>query len=281
MLELLQQPFVQIGIAITLVVAGIHAYLGFHVVSRGVIFVDLALAQAAAFGYVVALIAGFGEHSSMSYVIALAFTMIGALIVSISRDKNDLIPHEAFIGIIYAGFASLVVLFLAHLAEGTEVISEIANGSILSCTGTELLIVTCLYTVVGAFHYFFRDKFFLISESRKSAADRGVKLVLWDFLFYASFGLVVTYSVHLVGVLMVFSLLVIPPVIALLFTTSHGKRLVLGWIVAAIGSVLGILVSLSLDLPTAPSIMVALIILLILAALIRAVTGWGLATKTG
>lgn len=280
MLELLQQPFVQIGIAITLVVAGIHAYLGFHVVSRGVIFVDLALAQAAAFGYVVALVAGLGEHSTTSYLVALGFTLFGALIVSVSRDKNELIPHEAFIGIIYAGFASLVVLFLAHLAEGTEVISEIANGSILSCTGTELLIVTCLYTVVGAFHYFFRDKFFLISESRKSAADRGVKLVLWDFLFYASFGLVVTYSVHLVGVLMVFSLLVIPPVIALLFTTSHGKRLVLGWIVAAIGSVLGILVSLSLDLPTAPSIMVALIILLILAALVRAVTGWGLATKT-
>jgi zinc/manganese transport system permease protein len=280
MLELLQQPFVQIAIAITLVVAGIHAYLGFHVVSRGVIFVDLALAQAAAFGYVVALIIGVGEHSPTAYVTALAFTMIGALIVSMSRDRNELIPHEAFIGIIYAGFASLVVLFLAHLAEGTEVISEIANGSILSCTSSELLIVTCLYSAVGAFHYFFRDKFFLISESRKVAAEKGVNLVLWDFLFYASFGLVVTYSVHLVGVLMVFSLLVIPPVIALLFTKSHGKRLVLGWAVAGAGSILGILGSLSFDLPTAPSIMVALIGLLILAALLRKVTGIGLVATT-
>jgi zinc/manganese transport system permease protein len=280
MFELLHQPFVQIAIAITLVVAGIHAYLGFHVVSRGVIFVDLALAQAAAFGYVVALVFGLGEHSPLAYMIALAFTMLGALVVSISRDRNELIPHEAFIGIIYAGFASLVVIFLAHLAEGTEVISEIANGSILSCTPTELLIVTCLYAVVGTFHYVFRDKFFLISESRKIAAERGVRILLWDFLFYASFGLVVTYSVHLVGVLMVFSLLVIPPVIALLFTTSHGKRLALGWAVAAVGSILGILGSLSFDLPTAPSIMVALIGLLVLAALLRKFTGLGLVSGT-
>lgn len=280
MLELLQQPFVQIAIAITLVVAGIHAYLGFHVVSRGVIFVDLALAQAAAFGYVVALVVGLPEHSTAAYMVALAFTMLGALLVSISRDRNDLIPQEAFIGIIYAGFASLVVLFLAHLAEGTEVISEIANGAILSCTSTELLTVTCLYAGVGAFHYFFRDKFFLISESRKVAAERGVRIVLWDFLFYASFGLVVTYSVHLVGVLLVFSLLVIPPVISLLFTTRHLKRLILGWAVAGLGSILGILGSLSLDLPTAPSIMVALIALLVVAALIRTFTGYGLTRGT-
>lgn len=275
MLELLHQPFVLIGIAITLVVAGIHAYLGFHVVSRGVIFVDLSLAQAAAFGYVIAIVCGLPERSLPTYIVALGFTMLGALLVSIARDRNDRIPHEAFIGIIYAGFASLVILFLAHVAEGTEVISEITNGSILSCTPGELLTVTILYTAVGLFHYIFRDRFFLISEDRRKAAQQGIQVVWWDFLFYASLGLVVTYSVHLVGVLMVFSLLVIPPVIALLFTTKHGKRLALGWAVAGAGSILGILVSLSLDLPVAPSIMIALIIFLVGAALLRSFTGLG------
>jgi zinc/manganese transport system permease protein len=275
MLELLQQPFVQIGIAIALVVAGIHAYLGFHVVSRGVIFVDLSLAQAAAFGYVIAIVCGLPEHSLPTYLVALGFTMLGALLVSVARDSNDRIPHEAFIGIIYAGFASLVIIFLAHVAEGTEVISEITNGSILSCSFGELLAVTALYTVVGLFHYVYRSRFFLISEDRRKAAQQGIRVVWWDFLFYASLGLVVTYSVHLVGVLMVFSLLVIPPVIALLFTTKHGKRLALGWAVAGAGCIVGILVSLSLDLPAAPSIMIALIVLLIGAALVRTVTGLG------
>lgn len=269
MIELLQQPFVLIGLTVSLVLAGIHAYLGFHVVSRGVIFVDLSLAQAAAFGYVVAIFLGFPMHTGASYFIALSFTMLGALLVSISRMKDDLVPHEAFIGIIYAGFAALSILFLAHHAEGMELVQEIANGSILTCTGPELLTITLLYSGVGLFHYLFRDKFFRISESRAAAAAAGIRVTLWDFLFYATFGLVVTSSVHIAGVLLVFSLLVIPPVIALFFALTKGRRLAIGWSIAVLGAIIGILASLQLDLPTGPSIMIALITLLILSAILR------------
>jgi zinc/manganese transport system permease protein len=271
MIELLQQPFVQIGLLISLVLAGIHAYLGFHVVSRGVIFVDLSLAQAAAFGYVVAVFAGFGEHTLPAYFIALCFTLFGALLVSICRMKTDLVPHEAFIGIIYAGFAALSVLFLAHRAEGMETVQEIANGSILTCTWRELLTISLLYSGVGLFHYLFRDKFFQISRNRQQAIASGIKVSRWDFLFYATFGLVVTSSVHIAGVLLVFSLLVVPPVIALFFSSSPGQRLAIGWSVAGVGALAGILFSLKLDLPTGPSIMMALILLLILASLVRRV----------
>ncbi len=269
MIELLQQPFVQIGLLISLVLAGIHAYLGFHVVSRGVIFVDLSLAQAAAFGYVVAVFAGFGEHSLPAYFIALCFTLFGALLVSQSRMKDDLVPHEAFIGIIYAGFAALSILFLAHRAEGMETVQEIANGSLLTATWVELVTITILYSAVGLFHYIFRDKFFQISQNRKKATASGMKVGVWDFLFYATFGLVVTSSVHLAGVLVVFSILVIPPVIALFFTNSQGKRLAIGWTVAVLGAVVGILSSLKMDLPTGPAIMMSLILFLIIAALVR------------
>lgn len=269
MLELLQQPFVQIGILVSLVLAGIHAYLGFHVVSRGVIFVDLSLAQAAAFGYVIAIFAGVGEHSLQSYFVSLSFTLLAALLVAVSRTRDDRIPQEAFIGIIYAGFAALSVLALAHHAEGMETIQEISNGSILTCTIPELLTIAVLYSAVGLVHYMFRDKFFTISENRKDAVASGMNVVFWDFLFYATFGIVVTSSVHIAGVLLVFSLLVIPPVIALLFTQSKGKRLAIGWTVALVGALTGIHFSLFLDLPTGPSIMVALISILVIASLIR------------
>ena len=269
MIELLQQPFVQIGLLISLVLAGIHAYLGFHVVSRGVIFVDLSLAQAAAFGYVVAVFVGFGEHSVPAYFIALCFTLFGALLVSLCRMKDDLVPQEAFIGIIYAGFAALSILFLAHRAEGMETVQEIANGSLLTATWTELWVISLLYSAVGLFHYIFREKFFQISRDRRAAAASGMHTALWDFLFYATFGLVVTSSVHLAGVLVVFSILVIPPVIALFFTISSGKRLAIGWTVAVLGALIGITVSLKFDLPTGPSIMMALILFLVLASAIR------------
>ena len=269
MIELLQQPFVQIGLMVSLVLAGIHAYLGFHVVSRGVIFVDLSLAQAAAFGYVVATFAGVGEHSTVTYFISLGFTLLGALLVSISRMKNDLVPQEAFIGIIYAGFAALSILLLAHHAEGMETVQEITNGSILTCTWTELLTITLLYSAVGTFHFVFRKKFFLISHDRAKAIAEGLNVSLWDFLFYATFGLVVTSSVHIAGVLLVFSILVIPPVIALFFARTAGRRLVIGWSVAVVGAVIGILGSLQMDLPTGPSIMIALICLLTAAAILR------------
>jgi zinc/manganese transport system permease protein len=269
MIELLQQPFVQIGLMISLVLAGIHAYLGFHVVSRGVIFVDLSLAQAAAFGYVVAIFAGVGEHSLAAYFISLGFTLMGALLVSQSRMKNDLVPHEAFIGIIYAGFAALSILFLAHHAEGMETVQAIANGSILTCTVTELITITLLYSAVGAFHFIFRRRFFLISQDRRKAYEQGINVPLWDFLFYATFGLIVTSSVHIAGVLLVFSLLVIPPVIGLFFARTSGKRLAIGWSVAVAGAIIGILGSLKMDMPTGPSIMVSLILMLVSAALVR------------
>lgn len=269
MFELLSLPFVQIAILVSLVLAGIHAYLGFHVVSRGVIFVDLSLAQAAAFGYVVAILAGLGEHGLWSYLISFSFTILGAFLVSMSKMKNERIPHEAFIGIIYAGFAALAILALSHHAEGTEVISEITNGSILTCSLSELISMAGLYAGVGLVHYIFRDKFFLISEDRQKAETILKHPRLWDFLFYATFGLVVTSSVHIAGVLLVFALLVIPPVFALFFTQSKPKRLLVGWIVAVVGALLGVHGSLWLDFPAGPSIIVALVIILILGSLFR------------
>lgn len=273
MFELLQQPFVQIGILVSLVLAGIHAYLGFHVVSRGVIFVDLSLAQAAAFGYVVSILMGVDEHHVLSYFISLGFTMLGALLVSISRVKKDIIPQEAFIGIIYAGFAALGILALSHHPEGMELVQEITSGSILTCSIPELITIAVLYSGVGLFHYFFRDKFFLISENREVARQKKINVTLWDFLFYASFGLVVTSSVHIAGVLLVFTLLVVPPVFALFFTRRKGTRLAIGWIIAVVGALVGIHFSLFMDFPTGPSIIIALIVILIVGSIVKKIRG--------
>jgi zinc/manganese transport system permease protein len=256
-----------------LVLAGIHSYLGFHVVSRGVIFVDISMAQAAAFGAVVAILLGLETHSWLAYFVSLAFTMAGALLISISRTKDNRIPQEAFIGIIYAGFSAGAILLLANHPGGTEELEEMLTGSLLTMRAGDLISTALLYSVIGVFHWLLRGRFFRLSEDRTGALKEGWNLGWWDFLFYASFGVVVTSSVHIAGVLLVFSFLVIPPVIALLLTRKKGLRLTVGWLAGFIGSLIGIAFSIGLNLPAGPSIIGSLIILLIMSAILAGMIG--------
>lgn len=267
MINLFSYPFVQLALLAALVLAGIHSYMGFHVVSRGVIFVDISMAQAAAFGAVVATILGLGTHTWTAYFVSLFFTLAGAVIISISRTCDNRIPQEAFIGIIYAGFSAGAILLLAGHPGGMEEIEQMLTGSLLTMRVDDLISTAILYTIIGVFHWLLRHRFFRLSEDRPGAIKDGWSVGWWDFLFYASFGLVVTSSVHIAGVLLVFSFLVIPPVIALLFTRKKGVRLTIGWLVGFAGSLLGIAFALKLNLPAGPAIIGSLILLLIISVI--------------
>jgi zinc/manganese transport system permease protein len=268
--EILSYSFVRLAILAALILAGIHAYLGFHVVSRGVIFVDLSLAQVAALGAVIAISFGY-EEGVWRYVVSLLFTFLGAFIITIARTKDDRIPQEAFIGIVYAGSTALAVLLLAHQPHGKEEMEHMLAGSLLTVSPAELVKIATLYAAIGVFHYVFRRRFMLISTDRAEAERRGINVAWWDFLFYASFAVVVTSAVSIAGVLLVFSLLVIPPVVALLLTTRARGRLALGWSVGIVGAIIGILGSVGLDLPAGPSVMTALVLLLVVTAVFVAI----------
>jgi zinc/manganese transport system permease protein len=272
MLDIFSYSFVQLAILAALVLAGIHAYLGFHVVSRGVIFVDLSLAQVAALGAVIACATGH-EEGPWRYLISLLFTFAGAFIITIARTSDDRIPQEAFIGIVYAGSTALAVLILSHTPHGKEEMEHMLAGSLLTVSPAELTKIAVVYAVVGLFHYVFRKKFILISTDRAEAKRQGLNVAGWDFLFYASFALVVTSSVSVAGVLLVFSLLVIPPVVALLLTARARGRLALGWGVAVLGAVIGIFGSVWLDLPAGPAVMTALVLILVAVGLTVAARG--------
>jgi zinc/manganese transport system permease protein len=263
MAELLSYNFVWLAILFSLILAGIHAYLGFHIVSRGVIFVDLSLAQMAALGAVSATMFGVEHDSLLRHAIALGFTIVGAGIVSITRLRKDRIPQEAFIGILYAASAALTILLLAQQPGGMEELQHLLAGSILSVTPGEILVIAVVYAVIGAIHYRFRDRFFQITNDREAAERKGLRIRGWDFLFYSTFAIVVTTAVSVAGVLLVFSLLVIPPVIALFFANGQTRRLTLGWIVAIVGSTGGVLTSIRFDLPAGPSIITVLVAILL------------------
>jgi len=274
-MNLFSYPFVQYALLASLILAGIHSYLGFHVVSRGVIFVDISLAQAAAFGGVAAMLLGLENHSMAAYLVSLAFTLAGAGIISVSRTKDNRIPQEAFIGIVYAGFSAGVILLLSGHPGGMEELEHTISGSLMTVTVRDLWVTALIYGAIGVFHYIFRNQFFRISENAAQNRHDGKSAGWWDFLFYGTFGLVVTSSVHIAGVLLVFSLLVIPPVIALLFTRRRGARLALGWVIAFVGSAIGIGLSVGANLPAGPSIIAILISILILTVFLRYVISFG------
>jgi zinc/manganese transport system permease protein len=253
----------------SLILTGIHAYLGVHVVERGVIFVDLSLAQIAALGTTIAVLGGMDPDGRASYWISLAFTFVGAAVFSTIRGRRVRIPQEAIIGISYAVASAAAILAMSKSAAQTEHLKEMLVGNILTVTWYEVVKTAALYGAVGLFHYLFRRKFLLISMDPRAAEAQGVSIHFWDFLFYASFGFVVTSSVAIAGVLLVFCYLIVPSVGAMLFAERIGPRLAIGWIMGTAVSAVGVYLSLKIDLPTGATIVCTFGMVLILMAVVR------------
>ena len=263
-LQIMTMPFLA-----CLVLTGIHAYLGFHVIERQVIFVDLALAQIAVLGASIAIIFGYEMHSMQGYSISLVFTLIGAGLFALTRFKKQKVPHEVIIGIVYVVSSALMMIILNFSGEGTEHIRQSLVGNILLVTPSEVGKIFLIYSFVGIVHFLFRKKFYLISDSPNQAFEQGLNVRGWDFLFYATFGLVVTSSVKIAGVLLVFSFLVIPAVCAMLLADNLQSRLILGWMIGTVGSMLGMAVSYYFDLPTGASVVCVFGLILIFMACIK------------
>jgi zinc/manganese transport system permease protein len=267
MLSFLVAPFVA-----SLILTGIHAYLGVHVVERGVIFVDLSLAQIAALGATIAIllpISGGDPHAPIVYWVSLAFTFLGAAVFSMIRVKRARIPQEAIIGICYAVASAGAILAMSKATSESEHLKDMLVGNILAVSWPEVGKTAALYGAIGLFHFIFRRKFLAISMDHRRAEAAGISVRLWDFLFYASFGFVVTSSVAIAGVLLVFCYLIVPSVAAMLYADSVGKRLAIGWTMGTIVSAAGVYLSLALDLPTGATIVCTFGLALAIMAAVR------------
>ncbi|HYU33690.1 MAG TPA: metal ABC transporter permease [Thermoanaerobaculia bacterium] len=247
-------------------------YFGLHVVGRGIIFVDLALAQIAALGIAVAALLGADPgHGTLPYALAVLFTMGGAALFSLTRFRHPRVPHEAIIGIIYIVAAAAATLVLSRTAAGDEEIKNLLVGNILLVSRLEVLRTLALYVLVGALHFVLRRRFHMISFEPEEAVRQGIRVRLWDFAFYATFGLVVTSFVRIAGVYLVFSYLIVPAVCAALLSSRTAARLAIGWVVAFTAGISGLLLSTqweSLDLPTGPTIICIFGLLLLLSGVV-------------
>ena len=248
-MELLLWP-----LAAGLVLTAIHAWFGLHVLARGVVFVDLSLAQVAALGLAVALLAGHDVQSDAAYWYALAFAFGGAVLFALTRTYEAKLQQEAVIGIVYAVSASLGVLALDRAPQGAEHIKQLLIGSILTVTPQEVATIAALYAAIGIVHVVFRRQLIEVSFDPATALKRNRRLFAWDVLFYGSFALVVTSSVRMAGVLLVFTYLVVPAALAGLMAGNLRRRLAFAWAIGGVLTAAGLYASWRWDLPTGPAI---------------------------
>ena len=268
LLALLWVPFLM-----RLVLTGIHAYLGIHVIAREVVFVDIAMAQIAALGATAAFLFGFDLESWISYAAALAFTVLGAGVLALTRTRGRHVSQEAIIGVVYAVSAAGAVLLADRAPHGAEHIRAMLVGSLLSVGVEHVAKVAALYAAVGAVHWALRRRFMLISTDPEAAYRAGWNVRLWDFLFYATFGVVVTSSVRIGGVLLVFSYLIVPALAGIMLGGRTAARLGTGWVFGTVVSIVGIAASATLDLPTGATVVCAFGVTLLALAIAQLLRG--------
>ncbi len=261
--------FLLIAFLVAMLLTGVHTYFGIHVLSRNIIFVDLTLAQISALGATVAFMLDYPPQSAAAYAYSLSFTLVGSVILSFSRDWTGRLSQETFIGVIYVISAASAFLLVDKAPQGAEHIKQLLVGSILTATREDLFNLLVLYSLIALFHWLLRKRFLLLSLRPAAARRQGLRIWLWDFLFYASFGIVVTSSVAIAGVLLVFSFLIIPAAIGIIYSANISARLFIGWAVGTIASAVGLSASYYWDLPTGAAMVCAFGAALIVAAAVR------------
>ncbi len=255
--------------AACVIITGIHCYMGIHIVQRGVIFVDLALAQMAVLGTTVGIVAGYETSSMGAYLFSLGFIIFGAVVFAVSRFEDGKVPQEAIIGVIYVVSSAVAVLLLDRTPHGLEEMKAMLVGSVLFVSWPMVGKTFLLYLLIAVFHILFRKRFWLITYDIKKAREEGLAVRFWDFLYYMSFGLLIISSVKIAGILLVFTYLVVPAVCAIVLLESFRMRLVFGWLIGLLGSVLGLLASARWDLPTGAAVVTTFGAILIAVLSIR------------
>ena len=259
--------FAALPLAAAIIFTGIHTWFGLQVLRRNVVFADLALAQVSALGATVAVVAGHAPSSAAGYAYTLLFAAGGALLLAGSRSLVQSVRQEACIGVLYVVATAATILVIDRSPQGAEHVKRMLVGGILSVSSDEVVRFTLLYAAIGALHWTFQRH---LMAAANEAASTSRRTAVWDLVFYLSFGLVVTSSVTVAGVLLVFCFLIVPALVGSLFSSAIPAALIIGWGAGAFASACGIFGSFLLDAPTGAVTVLAFAAVLILAGAVRA-----------
>ena len=265
--------FLAAPITVCILLAGILSYFGNHILTRGIIFIDIALAQVAALGTMIGLLLGFTEGTTSVELISLIFTLIIISVFALTKFEKQVVPQEAIIGIIYGLSLGVAMLLAEKIPGGSNYITKTITGTILWVTWSDVLSSFILFAVIAAVHFFLRNHFIKISESKENLPYSLNKVRLFELIFYITFGIVVVRAVPIGGIFLVFVLLIAPTAMATLFTRKWSYRFIWSWIIGIIGSIIGIYLSYDMNISNGPAIVCLLGIIVFVLAFAKIILG--------
>jgi zinc/manganese transport system permease protein len=261
--------FLAAPITASIMLAGILGYFGNHIMSRGIIFIDIAVAQIAALGTMIGLLLGFAEESFSVQIISYAFTLAVISLFALTKFKKQVVPQEAIIGIIYCLGLGLAMLLAERIPGGSNFITKTITGNILWVTWKNVYSCLILFVIIAVIHLFFWKNFVLISDSNNGLPYSPGRTRLYELIFYVTFGVVIVKAVPIGGVFLVFTLLIAPTAAATLFTQNWRSRFIWSWVIGILGSFSGLYISYSLNISNGPAIVCLLGIFTFLLAFLK------------
>lgn len=261
--------FLSTPITVLILLTGILSYFGNHILSRGIIFIDIAVAQIAALGTMIGLLLGFTEGSVSVQVISYAFTLIVIGVFSMTRFEKQAVPQEAIIGIIYCLALGLAMFFAEKIPGGSNYITKTITGNILWVTWKQALYCFLVFAGIGIIHIFLGKKFIMVSDNSKNFPFSPKKVRLYEFIFYITFGIVIVKAVPIGGVFLIFTLLIAPTAAATLFTQNWKKRFIWSWVIGIIGSIAGVYISYTFNISNGPAVVCLLGLIVLIFAFIK------------
>ncbi len=265
--------FLAAPITACVILAGVLSYFGNHILTRGIIFIDIALAQIAALGTMLGLLLGYAEASASVELISLLFTLIIIAIFALTKFEKQVVPQEAIIGIIYGLGLGIAMLLAEKIPGGSNYITKTITGNILWVTWNDVIKCASIFVPIAIIHFLLRRPFIKISESKENLPYSINKVRMYELIFYITFGIVVVRSVPIGGIFVIFVLLIAPTAMATLFTQRWGWRFLWSWIIGIAGSIIGIYISYEIDISNGPAIVCLLGIMVFILAFIKLVFG--------
>ncbi len=235
------------------------SFIGVYIVLRRIVFVGASLAQISSSGFAVGIL--FGIDPVLS---ALGLTLMGVLIFGYNLQSKT-IPQDSTLALGYTMASAGSILLLSKHPRGDADLMGLLFGNILTITPDQIYVLLATLIILGGIHLIFYKEFLFISFDPEMAETLGYRPQVWNIVFYITVGILISLAVKSAGILLVFGLLVIPPIVAIMLTEKMKRIFILSVLTSVISIPTGLYLSFTQDFPSGPTIVAVMSVILFIS----------------